>query len=336
MDTLFISCNLNNDKQLAKLNSKHSMCRFEFVECFLRLAIAKHIECPVEFNRRKVAAAGGERSASVLGEVPSPDHAGMHQAQDLTEAVAWFVEQTVVPAVPRAARSPSDLFRKARLYSEAMDDLLFANLQPLAALFARYSPKTLRKGLTRQRTEMDIQEWLAMLVDLDLITEQCPQRLAVLSFIEASLYEPDEFKVAQKERLSFSDFMEALCRLACRKATPSDEELSEAGDEGGPMGTLEYFQVAARAVAVAVPMRPPARSHSRPSIHCLPAFAIAYPLWEHVISPGSGTVCSRVCLPSVASPRMAVRVRVPFPRRWRLTPRTATPRTVTGSDTTCP
>ena len=111
----------------------------------------------------------------------------MHQAQDLTEAIAWFVEHSVVPIVPQEALMPSDLFRKSRMYTESMDDLLYANVQTLTVLFTRYAPKTLRKGLTRMRTEMDLQEWLAMMQDFDFIDDQFTTRSAVLCFIEASL-----------------------------------------------------------------------------------------------------------------------------------------------------
>ena len=40
------------------------------------------------------------------------------------------------------------------------------------------------------------------------------------------MHEPDEFNIAKNQRLSFYDFIEALCRLACMKSLPSDEEVS--------------------------------------------------------------------------------------------------------------
>ena len=39
-------------------------------------------------------------------------------------------------------------------------------------MFERYAPKTLKKGLQRKRTEMDLFEWLAFLADCDFVSDQ--------------------------------------------------------------------------------------------------------------------------------------------------------------------
>ena len=68
----------------------------------------------------------------------------------------------------------------------------------------------------------------------ELIGVDVTERDVTLSFVASRMRVIDE----QKERarillthLAFEDMLEALCRLACRKAFPTPEEIKELGDE---------------------------------------------------------------------------------------------------------
>ena len=131
------------------------MMRFEFLEAAVRLAINKYIDREAE-------------RIEMGGEDPEP----MPVATHVSEAIGLLVTRDLLPHVNIEAVVSSDVWRKNRLYTEVMDDFLLPFLPYIESIFFRYAPKTLKKGLSRKRIEMDLLEWLGLLDDLEFIDTQ--------------------------------------------------------------------------------------------------------------------------------------------------------------------
>ena len=186
LDTLFITCNLSpmEDKELAKANSKHTMMRFEFVEFYVRIAIARYIERPLEHEGSMFAPCEIE-VAETVAEAIRMLSVNEFSATNIPLEVCLFALRgyslpphrthavTSYSTTRRAqAQTSSDAFRQGSLYKEDIDDLLHANLAFLTAVFLRYAPKTVKKGITRKPIEMDQEEWFVFLGDLQFIDDE--------------------------------------------------------------------------------------------------------------------------------------------------------------------
>ena len=130
-----------------------------------RISIAKYIELPSEMRAR--------------GEYASEQNV----AADLCTAVKMWVTNDLEKGAPATATTPSDSFRKEKLYTEEMDDFLFSYLPHLQPIFTRYSPNTLQKGIRSGEIDMDVSQWLEFVEDLGFVDDDFTVKKAVSCFI---------------------------------------------------------------------------------------------------------------------------------------------------------
>ncbi|GIL66635.1 hypothetical protein Vafri_20126 [Volvox africanus] len=197
-DTIFIVCNFQPDKKSAEaaVNMENAMMRYEFLEAIVRLAIAKYGK----------------------GQ----------QTDDLATAVTLLIERNILPNLVPGALHNSNTFRTERLYNEEVDQVFKKHSVLLKALYSRYRLKPVGGGLRPKVLKLD--GWLQFASDSQLIDSQFTLQDAALSFLWARMYVIDEIKdYARYTCLSFTDFLEALGRVADMKALPSSSDLDMAG-----------------------------------------------------------------------------------------------------------
>jgi hypothetical protein len=101
-----------------------ALMRFEWVECIVRIAIAKYFE---------------------TGTI-----------NDMSDSVQQRCEECILPNLEPAVRLRRNDFRRNRLYSEAVDDLLKRQHRMLRYIFDRYC--ALKR--TSQELVMSMNEWI--------------------------------------------------------------------------------------------------------------------------------------------------------------------------------
>ncbi|WIA12059.1 hypothetical protein OEZ85_012136 [Tetradesmus obliquus] len=197
-DTIFIVCNFQPDKNSpdVAVNDEHAMMRFEFMECIVRLAIAKY------------------------GKGQSTD--------DLALAVELLFERNLLPRLNPMAALVSNDFRTERLYTEEVDLLLKQHQGLLKALYSRYRLKPSGGGLRSKVLKLD--GWLALMADARLVDSQFTLADASLAFLWSRMFVIDEVKdYSRYTCLTFVDFLEALGRVADAKSLPTASDLDAAG-----------------------------------------------------------------------------------------------------------
>jgi CRP-like cAMP-binding protein len=146
-------------------------------------------------------------------------------------------------ALPPEAKQDSNVFRRARCYHELTDMVLRQHQQSLEAIF-----RTFAKVNKNQCDEllsvdhMSIGEWLSLVTHCGLLDS------SQVSYVNAKLIfkwsliraRPDHSAASERQmrHLTFVDFLEALVRLACTMALPTDAELEAAMAEDAG----EYLQ----------------------------------------------------------------------------------------------
>ncbi|KAG2438847.1 hypothetical protein HXX76_005387 [Chlamydomonas incerta] len=197
-DTVFIVCNFQPDKKSAEaqVNMENAMMRYEFLEAIVRLAISKY----------------GKGQAT----------------DDLPTAVAMLLEKNIIPNLVPGAVIASNTFRNERLYNEEVDLVFKKHSVLLKALYSRYRLKPVGGGLRPKVLKLD--GWQQFMNDATLVDSQFTLQDASLAYLWARMYTIDEIKdYARYTCLSFTDFLEALGRVADMKALPSASDLDLAG-----------------------------------------------------------------------------------------------------------
>jgi len=134
----------------------------------------------------------------------------------------------------------ADAFRATHCYLESTSDELSRHLPSLRLL---YSAVAEGGGLIgdelKSRTLIGYDEWQEMLDRLGWIDSQFGERDCSLCFILSRMRTVRESALngrAKVLQLSFEDFLEALVRVAVRKALPTDEEVRQSGlSDGGEL-----------------------------------------------------------------------------------------------------
>ena len=73
---------------------------------------------------------------------------------------------------------------------------------------------------------MSVDDWMGMLDDLQLLSSDFPDRNGRLAFVLSRMRTSNEFeKRTSAINLFFSDFLEAVCRLADAMKFPTKEEM---------------------------------------------------------------------------------------------------------------
>eukprot|EP00198_Chlamydomonas_reinhardtii_P003541 XP_001692877.1 flagellar associated protein [Chlamydomonas reinhardtii] len=197
-DTVFIVCNFQPDKKSAEaqVNMENAMMRYEFLEAIVRLAISKY----------------GKGQAT----------------DDLPTAVTMLLEKNIIPNLVPGAVIQSNTFRSERLYHEEVDLVFKKHSVLLKALYSRYRLKPVGGGLRPKVLKLD--GWQQFMNDASLVDSQFTLQDASLAYLWARMYTIDEIKdYARYTCLSFTDFLEALGRVADMKALPAASDLDLAG-----------------------------------------------------------------------------------------------------------
>jgi hypothetical protein len=283
MDSIFVAVNLGagdvgnvgekEAKEIAaesRINNKHAFMRFQFLECFTRLAIEKYVRearAPTAKNKtdklrraslvamallspRSQATAAKNEAASPKSDeegdagrkaalflINQPEPTPLPKAKSIADAMEFLLKREVRVRLDDCALLSTDIFRHDRLYTEDMDTLLYQQLLPLKSLFARYAPRK-KEEIGRKREEISMSQFFALLGDLEWVDNAFTQRDAVLCFVRGKLQPSDEFDSFLKERASFMDFLEILARIAASKPLPTMAQVKAAG----AANPLEYAE----------------------------------------------------------------------------------------------
>ena len=161
---------------------------------------------------------------------------------DPSEAIQRLIDKNIMPNLessPEASIDSND-FRRTRLYTENVDQVLKANLKML---------KTLFKGACKQKRgsrekRMSVEEYNRLLATLDLFDEDFTKREGTLTFRWSQMSVSDEVRnVLEYRTILFTDFMEALGRVADLKSFPTREEIAafNEDDTNSNYGILDYL-----------------------------------------------------------------------------------------------
>ena len=180
---------------------KRALCRYEWFNVLVRIAIMKYV---------------------LPGAIPDASHAVDHL---LTHAIA--------PKVDDWIKMDHQIFRRDVCYTEVVDAVLAEHKDSLKVIYS-YSADSEggMLGKEKQRKLMNVNEWLWLLKDLRLLDDSFAVRDATVIFVLSRMRVIDEKgKDADLKLLNLTtdDFYEALLRVSCLKALPTDEEIEEAG-----------------------------------------------------------------------------------------------------------
>ena len=177
-----------------------SLCRHEWLNCLVRIAVMKYVKTA--------------------------------EMSDVSRAIERLLAVDIGPRLPAWVMTDRQIFRRQTCYTEAVTAVLFEHRVSLQNLFAHYADTEQGRGAARERTLMSLGEWHELLIDCEILDDRLSRRDATIAFVLSRHHVVDENgKDAhlKLENLSLEDFYEALCRIACMKALPSDREIDEAG-----------------------------------------------------------------------------------------------------------
>lgn len=114
----------------------------------------------------------------------------------------------------------ADLFRRTRLYSREVNDLLKrfdAGLHTIFEFYATGDPTKKPDDLSSLCWLMlSMDEWLQLLTDCELFKDGFTTHLSLLCFKWSQMHVTDEIKRAENSvNLTYIDFLEALARICC-------------------------------------------------------------------------------------------------------------------------
>jgi len=213
-DGLFIAVNSVNADGDA-YNHKKGLNRQEFLSTLVRAAVMKYCRS----------------SASSSRTFP-----------EVSLAVEHLLAVDMLPRL-RVANGElpiADTFRATHCYLESTSDELSRHLPSLRLV---YSAVAEGSGLIgdelKSRTLIGYDEWQEMLDRLGWVDSQFGERDCSLCFILSRMRAVRESHLngrAKVLQLSFEDFLEALVRVAVKKALPTDEEVRQSGlSDGGEL-----------------------------------------------------------------------------------------------------
>mmetsp|Transcript_4830 Transcript_4830/g.9702 ORF Transcript_4830/g.9702 Transcript_4830/m.9702 type:complete len:1770 (-) Transcript_4830:83-5392(-) len=195
----FIAVNVetNKNSQEAKLNDDKCLMRMEFIEIIIRFAITKYKE---------------------------------EAGHDISEAVGLLVKRNLAPHIPPMGKVDSDDFRRDRLYNEDAEAVFLNHKRVLKMVYKKYKDMLKVAGTPL----FSIPEWMLMLKDSGLVGDKddgdFTAREAMLCFFKSRMCVIDEVKSRHKYiSLTYTDFLEALGRVADVVSIPTNEDMAILG-----------------------------------------------------------------------------------------------------------
>ena len=194
LDRIFIVTNREDDQEdgTADANDDRALMRFEFLEAIMRIAVAKFIET--------------KKTDSLLAAVKRllSDYFATNKGEGSCNALI---------------DDPTE-FRREHVYTQETDKVLRKEVPMLNQMFHGYC-RSASKGML-------LQEWLAMLKDMDFFNYDFTSREAKLAYVWSKSRVIDEVKGRESiHRMNLFDFMEGLLRIAQLKPLPAPEDITK-------------------------------------------------------------------------------------------------------------
>lgn len=186
-----------------KANEDRALVRFELVEVFVRIAINRYV---------------------LSG-----------QTGDCGEAVKRLFELDFQRHLSPLASHDANEYRRHHLYNEELNAVLERNLPILRILHEKY----LIAQPGARKPVMGIEQWKAFLQDTGCLNEDFTMREGKMVFCWSKMNVADELRdEVRNQSLTFTDFLEALCRVADASSMPTGEDMEAAGASNA----YEYFR----------------------------------------------------------------------------------------------
>ena len=201
LDTIFITSNFQEDKKMPQnsrvVNNEKQLMRFEFLECLIRISVAKYMKDPVVIA-------------------------------DLSVALDKLMTDHLVASLSNEAVYDSNLFRKERLYFEENDILYKKHLPTLKAIYQRYRLPP-QAGAVRTKL-MRLEGWSLFLENAGLVTTDFTLTEARLCWLWCRMLTSDEVGMYEHNvKVTFVDFLDALGRTADFMTLPTELEWKKHG-----------------------------------------------------------------------------------------------------------
>lgn len=244
--------NASRGEEMLKYNTRQILTRHEFVHAIVRLSMAAYIDAD------DVESIGREREGRARRTFP------------VAEAVEKLCAN-IDARCPTEVHQDSNAFRRLRCYHESVDKAFQQHAASLRRIFAVYALTNRDRDDELQRKfGLSLGEFLRFLrhvglVDTSPITSHVTLEEAVLIFkwsiIRGGRAAADSSNLSARSRmcnLLFEDFLEALVRIACMIALPTEWELQEAGaeDAGEFLLTLHAVSLSKPDIAVELSFSP--------------------------------------------------------------------------------
>ena len=225
LESIFLATNIEDKgsnidfatRDLNRVNSNEALMRFEFMQCLVRIAIAKYV-----------------RPKIIL---------------DTSDALAEFMERDVLPNLTAAAKHDDNVFRRERLYTRSVDEVFAKYGAALQTIFNFYAlpgghmiKEKARARDAPEEASLSIDEWMTFLTDSRLLYESETEMIAdarafkrpgYVSEFQARLchtwsiaFCSDELRRRNKyTTANYVDFLEAIARLTTFMPLPNAEQL---------------------------------------------------------------------------------------------------------------
>ena len=183
IDRIFISSNVTkNDyagpSKLSKRNTIKYLMRYEWLEAIVRIASRKFVESGLQKNT--------------------------------SSAVSELIENYLKPSIEY---SPSDGWRRLRLYNESNDKVIRQFLEGILSIYKKYSGKENNPG---ERKCVSLGEWISFLNDYRLFDKKFTEREGRAAFVYSVPFATDELHQYSKntvvDQLTLVSFIEAIAR----------------------------------------------------------------------------------------------------------------------------
>lgn len=179
------------------VNNEKQLMRFEFLECLIRISVAKYMKDPVVIA-------------------------------DLSVALDKLMTDHLVASLSNEAVYDSNLFRKERLYFEENDILYKKHLPTLKAIYQRYRLPP-QAGAVRTKL-MRLEGWSLFLENAGLVTTDFTLTEARLCWLWCRMLTSDEVGMYEHNvKVTFVDFLDALGRTADFMTLPTELEWKKHG-----------------------------------------------------------------------------------------------------------
>ena len=146
---------------------------------------------------------------------------------DVSDAVTRLMTQDIKPN-DRVDMNPDD-FRRDHCYTR---DVIFALTKYESSLRNIFAAVAAGKAGGGKADLMDQEEWMEFFDALDFIGDDLTMRDVTFAFVWSRMCVIDDSTDEGRARVSslpFEGFLEGICRIACMKALPTEEEIKKAG-----------------------------------------------------------------------------------------------------------